>query len=187
MAEIGDKSALLVIFLAIKYQKPFIVWLGVLSGSLINQVMAVSASGLLVTLVNDSVIELVVAMIFVLLGSFMLYDSLVNPHPLIGHEPKSSTEKSIATGGHIYLQSATLFFLAEMGDKTQLATITLAAHYRDPFMVGFGSYFAMAVVSGAAILASHTLILKIPGRLVQKMMAAIFIATGGGLLLRAWL
>jgi putative Ca2+/H+ antiporter (TMEM165/GDT1 family) len=94
-------------------------------------------------------------------------------------------ETQIAKRFGVFGATLITFFLAEMGDKTQIATVAMAAHYADPLLVVFGTTLGMLIADVPAVFVGDKLANKIPMRLVHSIAAAVFAALGIATLLGA--
>ena len=174
LAEIGDKTQLLAFILAVRFKKPIPIIFGILVATLINHGLA-GALGVWITMtVSPDVLR------WVLGGSFigMAIWTLI---------PDKIEEEQMLAAQRFGIFGATFitFFLAEMGDKTQIATITMAAHYAAPLMVVIGTTLGMLIADVPAVLAGDKLANRISMRLVHSIAAAIFAALGIATLLGA--
>jgi putative Ca2+/H+ antiporter (TMEM165/GDT1 family) len=167
LAEIGDKSQLLAMTLAHRYRAASVI-AGTFAAFASLNLLAVVAGGALAELIPQALVLLVAAGLFFYFG----YRSWRDADGAAGEE----TGKGPAGGG--LLVSFTLIFVAELGDKTQLAVIALAAGTREIWAVFVGGTLALWAVSLMGILFGATLLRRIPGQRVQRAAAAAFIAFG---------
>jgi putative Ca2+/H+ antiporter (TMEM165/GDT1 family) len=174
LAEIGDKTQLLAFILAVRFKKPIPIIFGILVATLINHGLA-GALGVWITLnVSPDVLR------WVLGGSFMgMAIWTLIPDKI--EEEQTFAAQRFGIFGSTFIT----FFLAEMGDKTQIATIAMAAHYAAPLMVMIGTTLGMLIADVPAVLAGEKLANRIPIRLVHSIAAAIFAALGIATLLGA--
>jgi putative Ca2+/H+ antiporter (TMEM165/GDT1 family) len=173
LAEIGDKTQLLAFILAAKFRKPLPIVLGILLATLANHGLA----GLLGTWITGLVEPQV--MRWILGGSFiaMAIWTLI---------PDKFDEKD-ARLAHFGVFGTTVvaFFLAEMGDKTQIATIALAAQYQTWFAVVAGTTLGMMIANVPAVLLGDRIADRLPVKLVHRIAAGIFALLGLATLLGA--
>ena len=174
LAEIGDKTQLLAFILAVRFKKPIPIIFGILVATLINHGLA-GALGVWITLnVSPDVLRWVLGGSFIGMAIWTLIPD------------KIEEEQTFATQRFgIFGATFITFFLAEMGDKTQIATIAMAAHYAAPLMVVIGTTLGMLIADVPAVLAGEKLANRIPMRLVHSIAAAIFAALGIATLLGA--
>jgi putative Ca2+/H+ antiporter (TMEM165/GDT1 family) len=174
LAEIGDKTQLLAFILAVRFKKPIPIIFGILVATLINHGLA-GALGVWITLnVSPDVLRWVLGGSFIGMAIWTLIPD------------KIEEEQTFAAQRFgIFGATSITFFLAEMGDKTQIATIAMTAHYAAPLMVVIGTTLGMLIADVPAVLAGEKLANRIPMRLVHSIAAAIFAALGIATLLGA--
>lgn len=164
LAEMGDKTQLLGMAFATKY-KARIVLAGVLIATLLNHFLAVALGDFLTNFIPLTTIQLVAALSFVFFGLWTLRgDSLEGEDKKVYFTP--------------FWTVVIAFFLAEMGDKTQLAAIALAAKYNSLFWVWMGTTLGMIISNIIGITIGVVLGKRIPEKLVKVVSASIFIAFG---------
>jgi len=155
---------------AVRY-KPWTVFAAALAASAVTHLLAVAAGGLVTTLVPLHWVRLAAALAFIAFGVWTLW-----PEKEEGEEAEAEAGKNSSRAPFWTVAGA--FFLAEMGDKTQLATMTLAAEYQAPALVWLGAVLAMAAVDGVAIVAGVLLHKRIPERAVKVAAGVAFLAFG---------
>jgi putative Ca2+/H+ antiporter (TMEM165/GDT1 family) len=165
LAEMGDKSQLLALAFATKYN-PYKVILAIFIATFINHSLAVLLGQFLTTVVPIDVISFVAALSFIGFGLWT-----IRGDKLEGEDKRESKYGPIAT-------VAIAFFLAEMGDKTQLATISLAVEYRSFVSILMGTTLGMVTADAFGIIAGIVLSKRIPERTIKWVSAAIFILFG---------
>lgn len=177
LGEIGDKTQLLAIMLAARYHRPGLICLGVLIATLANHALAGLAGQLAAQLLDPVVLQWVLGISFLLMAGWLLIPDKLDetPKPMRGLGVLTAT--------------ITLFFLAEMGDKTQIATIALAARYDSLIAVVGGSTLGMMLANVPAVYFGARAADRLPARLVHGIAAALFAILGCAILLRAagWL
>jgi len=167
LAEMGDKTQLLAMAFAARY-RPDKVLIAVFLATLANHALAVAAGRFLSIVVPVDIISFVAAVSFIVFGLWT-----IRGDTLKGEERRESRFGPVAT-------VAVAFFLAEMGDKTQLATISLAVEYRDALHVLMGTTLGMVVADTIGIVVGIVLRTRIPGRIITWISAGIFILFGFG-------
>jgi putative Ca2+/H+ antiporter (TMEM165/GDT1 family) len=176
LAEMGDKTQLLAMAFAARFA-PVTVLSAVLVATLLNHGLAVVAGRFLTTVIPLEVISLVAALSFVLFGLWTLR----------GDTLEGEDE---AHGGYgPFLTVAIAFFIAELGDKTQLATISLAVRYPDPLAVLLGTTTGMVIADAIGIVVGIVLGKRLPETAIRILSAAVFIffgLAGTAVVLRAW-
>jgi len=166
LAEIGDKTQLLAFILAAKFRKPLPIILGILAATLVNHGFAGALGAWLTALVSPQALRWILGISFLAMAGWILV-------------PDKFDEKD-ARLAHLGVFGTTLvaFFMAEMGDKTQIATIALAAQYRDLLSVVAGTTVGMMLANVPAVLLGDRVAHRVPVRLVHGIAAAIFLLLG---------
>jgi len=165
LAEMGDKTQLLAMAFASRY-KASVVMLGVFIATIFNHALAVGVGQLLTTVIPIDIIRFAAALSFIAFGLWTLHADT------LGDEDKKSC--------HInpLVCVATAFFLAEMGDKTQLATISLAVQFRSPFAVLAGTTCGMLIADAIGIVIGVMMHKHLPQGLLQTVCACVFMLFG---------
>lgn len=159
-AELPDKSMLASLVLGTRY-RTLPVWLGVSAAFLVHVVIAVAAGGLL-SLLPDTVVGVVVTVLFALGAVILLRGG--------GDDPEADVETAATTmsSTRMFWTSFGVVFVGEWGDITQLATANLAARYQDPLSVGVGAGLALISVAGLVLVAGNRLLSRVPIDLVRR-------------------
>jgi putative Ca2+/H+ antiporter (TMEM165/GDT1 family) len=173
-SEMGDKTQLLALVLAIRFKKPIIVMLGILSATILNHGLAPFLGGWLASLVSETTLHISLSIIFFAFALWILI-----PDKL---EDDSTDKVNHAT--HAFFTTLVLFFLAEMGDKTQLATVALGAKFQAPISVTIGTTLGMLVADGLAVVFGERILKIIPMKIIRILSALLFAAFGGLILLQ---
>lgn len=168
LAEIGDKTQLLSLVLAARYRKPLPIILGVLAATLVNHAGAGALGAWLGTLVTPTIMRWALAASFIGMGLWILV-----PDKLDDNEANTNRSRLGVFGATVVA-----FFLAEMGDKTQLATVALAARFHDFFGVVAGTTLGMMIANVPAILLGDRFAHKLPTKLVHGIAAVMFVVLG---------
>ena len=173
LAEIGDKTQLLAFILAARFKKPLPIILGILCATLVNHGLAGALGAWITSVVSPDVMRWVLGLSFLGMAVWTLI-------------PDKIEEEEAQVAKHLGVFGATLitFFLAEMGDKTQIATIALAAHYGTPVLVILGTTLGMLIADVPAVFVGNKFAAKIPMKLVHSIAAGIFAVMGVLTLLR---
>jgi putative Ca2+/H+ antiporter (TMEM165/GDT1 family) len=174
LAEIGDKTQLLAFLLAARFKKPLPIIAGILVATLVNHGLAGALGGWLTSAVNPSILRWVLGLSFIGMAIWTLIPDEIE-----------EDEARVAQRFGVFGATTITFFLAEMGDKTQLATIAMAAHYAAPVTVALATTLGMLIADVPAVFAGERLAAKIPMRLVHIVAAVIFAALGVATLLGA--
>jgi Ca2+/H+ antiporter, TMEM165/GDT1 family len=164
LAEMGDKTQLLAMAFASRYRWQVVMW-GVLVATLLNHLMAVYAGAYLTVFVPLKYIKIAAAASFILFGLWTIRgDKLEGEDRRFNFSP--------------FWTVAVAFFVAEMGDKTQLATVALACRFSSVLPVWLGTTTGMLIADGLGIIVGTVLGQKIPERFIKWFAAFIFIIFG---------
>jgi putative Ca2+/H+ antiporter (TMEM165/GDT1 family) len=166
LGEIGDKTQLLALLLAARYRRPVPIILGILVATLVNHAVAGAVGAWITTVVSKDVLRWVLGFSFLVMAGWVLV-----PDKLDDKDTKISRWGVLGT-------TVFTFFLAEMGDKTQLATVALAAKYFALVPVIAGTTLGMLIADVPAVLLGDKAATKIPLKLVRGIAAAIFAVLG---------
>ena len=174
LAEIGDKTQLLAFLLAARFKKPVPIILGILIATLVNHGLAGALGAWITTAMGPEVLRWVLGVSFIAMAGWMLIPDKIE-----------EDEAQIARRFGVFGATLVTFVLAEMGDKTQIATIAMAARFPDPITVVIGTTLGMMLANVPAVLLGDRLAGRIPMKLVHGIAAAIFAALGVATLLGA--
>ncbi|RKP50718.1 TMEM165/GDT1 family protein [Trinickia fusca] len=174
LAEIGDKTQLLSLVLAARYRKPVPIMLGVLAATIANHAFAGAIGTWLGALVTPSVMRWALAVSFIVMGIWVLV-----PDKLDANDAGIARSRLGVFGATVVT-----FFLAEMGDKTQIATIALAARFHDFFGVVAGTTLGMMIANVPAILLGERFAHRLPTAAVHAVAAVLFVVLGALAFLR---
>ena len=173
LAEIGDKTQLLAFILAAKFRKPVPIIIGILVATIANHGFAGAVGSWITSLAGPETLRWVLGVSFIGMAIWTLI-----PDQFDEDDAKLSRYGVFGT-------TLIAFFLAEMGDKTQIATIALAAQYHTFFSVVAGTTLGMMIANVPAVLLGDRIANRMPVRLVHGIAAAIFAALGVATLLGA--
>ena len=174
LAEIGDKTQLLAFILAARFKKPVPIILGILCATIVNHGLAGALGAWITAAVTPEVLRWVLGISFIGMAIWTLIPDKIEEE-----------ETQVANRFGVFGATLITFFLAEMGDKTQIATIAMAAHYANPLLVVIGTTLGMLIADVPAVFVGDRLATKIPMKLVHSIAAAIFAALGIATLLGA--
>jgi putative Ca2+/H+ antiporter (TMEM165/GDT1 family) len=174
LAEVGDKTQLLAFLLAARFKKPLPIVLGILVATLINHGLAGALGAWITANIGPETLRWVLGGSFVAMAVWTLIPDKIEEE-----------ETQVAHKLGVFGATLVTFFVAEMGDKTQIATVAMAAHYATPVLVVAGTTLGMLIADVPAVLLGDKLANKIPTRLVQTLAAALFAALGVATLLGA--
>jgi putative Ca2+/H+ antiporter (TMEM165/GDT1 family) len=174
LAEIGDKTQLLAFILAARFKKPVPIILGIFCATIVNHGMAGALGAWITASISPEVLRWVLGASFIGMAIWTLIPDKIEDE-----------EINIASKLGVFGATLVTFFLAEMGDKTQIATIAMAAHYATPLLVIIGTTLGMLIADVPAVFVGDRLAAKIPMKLVHSIAAAIFAILGAATLLGA--
>lgn len=166
LAEIGDKTQLLAFVLAARFRKPLPIIAGILLATLANHAMAGALGAWITSAIAPEVLRWVLGISFVAMAAWTLIPD------------KLENEERTATHLGVFGSTLVAFFMVEMGDKTQLATVALAAQYHAFGWVVAGTTLGMMIANVPAVLVGERLAHRIPVRAVQMSAAVVFAALG---------
>lgn len=172
-SEMGDKTQLLALVLASRFKKPWTIMAGILIATLLNHGLASFLGGWLSTLVTPNVLRWLLSGLFFAFALWILIPD------------KDGDDLGAKDHFNALVTTTVTFFLAEMGDKTQLATIALGARYQSPLWVTVGTTLGMLVADGIAVFFGDRLTSRVPMGLIRKIACVLFILFGVGILLQA--
>jgi putative Ca2+/H+ antiporter (TMEM165/GDT1 family) len=174
LAEIGDKTQLLAFILAARFKKPVPITLGILTATIANHGLAGALGTWITSSVSPAILRWVLGASFIGMAIWTMIPDKIE-----------EKETQVATRFGVFGATLITFFLAEMGDKTQIATVALAAHYASPLMVVIGTTLGMLIADVPAVFVGDKLASKIPMKLVHSMASGIFAVLGVATLLGA--
>ena len=174
LAEMGDKTQLLAFILAARFKKPVPIILGILLATLVNHGLAGALGAWITSVVSPDTMRWVLGLSFIAMAIWTLIPDKIEEE-----------ETQIAQKLGVFGATLVTFFLAEMGDKTQIATVALAAHYGAPLLVVIGTTLGMLIADVPAVFVGNKFADKIPMKLVHSIAAGIFAIMGVLTLLKA--
>ena len=174
LAEIGDKTQLLAFILAARFKKPLPIIAGILAATLINHGLAGALGAWITSAISPELLRWVLGASFLGMAAWTLIPDKIEEE-----------EAQIASKWGVFGATFITFFLAEMGDKTQIATVALAAHYANAWVVVLGTTLGMLIADVPAVLVGDKLADKIPMKLVHSIAAGVFAVLGVATLLGA--
>jgi putative Ca2+/H+ antiporter (TMEM165/GDT1 family) len=170
LAEIGDKTQLLALVLAAKYRRPVPIVLGILVATLANHAMAGAAGAWISALVGPAAMRWILGLSFIAMAVWTLVPDTLDD----GDDGRQAATPRYGVFG----TTLVAFFLLEMGDKTQVATVALAAKYASLAGVVAGTTLGMMLANVPAVLLGEVAARKLPMHVVHRVAAAIFLALG---------
>lgn len=176
LGEIGDKTQLLALMLTARFKRPWVIVAGILAATLLNHLCAGLAGFWIKTHVSPDVLRWVLGGAFIVMGFWILVPDKLD-------EPDALKQKGIQqTAWSVFIFTVLTFFLAEMGDKTQLATVGLAARFDSLVAVILGTTAGMLIADAPVVWLGHAASDKLPLKWIHGLCAIIFIAIGAYLL-----
>ena len=166
LAEIGDKTQLLAFMLAARYRKPVPIVLGILAATLVNHGLAGAIGSWLTAQIEPTTLRWVLGLSFLAIAVWVLI-------------PDKLGDSGLGLGRYgVFGATLIAFFLAEMGDKTQIATVALAAQYQQLAAVVTGTTLGMMIANVPAVLLGERIAERMPVRWVHGIAAALFATLG---------
>ena len=173
LAEIGDKTQLLAFLLAAKFRKPLPIVLAIFVATVANHAFAAAVGAWITSMLGPDVLRWVLGVSFLAMAAWTLI-----PDKLDEEDTK------LAKYG-VFLTTLIAFFMAEMDDKTQVATVALAARYHDIYSVVLGTTFGMMLANVPAVYLGDKIANRVSLRLVHGIAALVFAVLGVATLLGA--
>ena len=167
LAEMGDKTQLLALILAVRFRKPWPIVLGILVATIANHGMAGAVGAWVTTVVGPDVLRWVLGGSFIAMAVWMLIPDKMDDEDS-GKAPRFG----------VFGTTVIAFFLAEMGDKTQIATVMLAAQYNAYFSVVAGTTLGMMLANAPVVWLGERMTRLVPLRIVHIVSALIFMGLG---------
>ncbi len=165
LAEIGDKTQLLALVLAARFRKPWPIIAGILLATIVNHGIAAEVGAWVGSLLSAGVQRWLIAAAFIAMGLWVLV-------------PDKEDESAERYRYGAFLTTLVAFFLVEIGDKTQIATVMLAAKFHPVWVVVFGTTLGMLAANVPVVLAGHFSADRLPLRLIRAIAGAVFLALG---------
>lgn len=167
LAEMGDKTQLLSLVLAARFRKPWPIILGIFTATIVNHALAGALGEWVHHWIGPDAMRWILGLSFIAMAGWMLIPDKFDDDELQTH-----------TQWGVFGTTVVAFFLAEMGDKTQIATVMLAAQYQAYFWVVLGTTLGMMLANAPAVWLGDKLVKRIPLRAVHVTSALIFLVLG---------
>ncbi len=171
LAEIGDKTQLLTLVLVARYAKPWPIIAGIVVATLVNHGLAGLAGAWLTGAIGPDAMRWVLGVSFIAMAAWMLVPDKLD-----------DDGSALRNLGGTFVTTTCLFFLAEIGDKTQIATIALAARFDSLAVVVIGTTLGMVLANAPVAFFGEALVRRFPVRAVHVIAALVFLALGAGVL-----
>lgn len=169
IAEIGDKTQLLALLLVARYRRPWPILAAIAIATLANHAIAGLLGGLLAQALPETVLRWLIGLGFLVMALWALKPDRIDP----------ASSRRADNGWGVFAIALISFFLAEIGDKTQLATLALAARYDEALVaVVLGTTLGMLLANAPVLLAGQWLLSRLPLVWIRRVAAAAFAALG---------
>jgi len=167
LAEIGDKTQLLAFVLAARFKKPLPIIAAIFCATIVNHGLAGALGAWITSMLTPEILRWVVGASFLGMAVWTMIPDKIEEE-----------ETQVARQLGVFGATLVTFFLAEMGDKTQIATVAMAAHFPNPVMVVIGTTLGMLIADVPAVFVGDRFSKKIPMKLVHSIAAAMFAVMG---------
>ena len=167
-AEIGDKTMLLAIILAARFRAPWPIIAGIFAATIVNHALAAWAGMAISGLLDGFWFRLAVALGFIAMAAWILVPDKI--------DEEAEADKPARYG--VFATTLITFFIAEMGDKTQIATVALGARYHAVELVAIGTTLGMMIANVPAVFLGDRITRIIPLKIMRLAAAAIFVLLG---------
>ena len=167
LAEMGDKTQLLAFLLAARFRKPLPIVLGILAATLLNHGMAGALGAWITTLLSPTAMRWGVGLLFLAMAAWTMIPDRIE-------DEETRTAAKLGVFGATFVT----FFLAEMGDKTQIATVAMATQFSSVPLVIAGTTLGMLIADVPAVFLGQRFAARIPMKLVHGLAAALFALLG---------
>lgn len=171
LAEIGDKTQLLAIVLAARFKQPLAIIAGIFAATIANHFLAALIGTQAASLLDGPGFRLIIAASFIAMAAWTLIPDKLDDEP----QPKPARFGA-------FVATTIAFFLVEMGDKTQIATVALGARFHDVIAVTMGTTLGMMLANVPAVFLGNELLKRVPLKIVRWVAAGLFLAIGFWLL-----
>lgn len=163
LAEMGDKTQLLAFVLAARFRKPLPIIAGILVATIINHVLASIVGLSIASFINPIVLSWILGLSFLAMAIWILIPDSID----------DEETKPLKFG--VFITTVILFFMAEMGDKTQIATVMLAAKYQSVLWVSMGTTFGMMLANVPAVYVGDRLAKRMSIERIHQIVAFVFV------------
>jgi putative Ca2+/H+ antiporter (TMEM165/GDT1 family) len=171
LAEIGDKTQLLAFLLAARFRRPLPIVFGIFAATIANHAFAAAVGALVSKLLGPDVMRWVLGLAFIGMAAWIMVPDDIDE------------EEAAPARFGVFLTTVIAFFLAEMGDKTQVATVALAARYPSAVAVVAGTTLGMMLANVPAVYFGDRIAGRVPLKLVHGIAALVFLVLGVATLL----
>jgi putative Ca2+/H+ antiporter (TMEM165/GDT1 family) len=166
VAEIGDKTQLLALMLAARYRKPVPIILGILCATLANHALAAWVGAEVAAWIGADAMRWILGAAFIVMAGWCLIPDKADDGPQAARQAGA------------FLATLVAFFIVEIGDKTQIATVALAARFQSLVAVTAGTTFGMLLANVPVVLFGDAIARRLPLRIVRGVAAILFLVLG---------
>ncbi|MEA2811509.1 MAG: Ca2+/H+ antiporter, family [Rhodospirillaceae bacterium] len=166
VAEIGDKTQLLALMLAARYRKPVPIILGILLATLANHALAAWVGAEVAAWVGADTMRWILGTVFIVMAGWCLIPDKADDGPQAARQAGA------------FLATLVAFFIVEIGDKTQIATVALAARFNSLVLVTAGTTIGMLLANAPVVLFGDAIAKRLPLKIVRAVAALLFLALG---------
>jgi putative Ca2+/H+ antiporter (TMEM165/GDT1 family) len=166
LAEIGDKTQLLALMLAARYRKPVPIILGILLATLANHALAAWVGAEVAAWVGANTMRWILGTVFIVMAGWCLIPDKADDGPQAARQAGA------------FLATLVAFFIVEIGDKTQIATVALAARFNSLVLVTAGTTIGMLLANAPVVLFGDAIAKRLPLKIVRAVAALLFLALG---------
>jgi putative Ca2+/H+ antiporter (TMEM165/GDT1 family) len=175
LAEMGDKTQLLSLILAARYRRPWPIVAGILAATLLNHGLAGWAGTWVARVVPDGWLHWILGLSFIAMAAWLLVPDQFD-----------EADAPVRSRGAVFLTTLWLFFIAEIGDKTQVATVGLAMRYDSLAAVVTGTTLGMMLANVPAVFLGERFARRMPAELLRRIAAGVFAVIGAVTLVRPY-
>ena len=162
LSEMGDKTQLLALALIARFKAPVQIMLGILLATIANHFLAAAVGSTAAQFVSANVLRWTLVVLYLGFAAWVLV-------------PDKDSDEETSNKGNAFMTTLITFFIAEMGDKTQLATVSLGAAHKDQlFLVTAGTTLGMMIADGLAVGLGPTLLKRVPMQAFRVLAALLF-------------
>jgi putative Ca2+/H+ antiporter (TMEM165/GDT1 family) len=166
LAEIGDKTQLLALVLAARFRAPLAITLGILGATLANHALAATLGVWMASWLTPDILARTVAVSFLAMAVWTLFEDSLDDAPKVTGQASAFVATLVA------------FFIVEIGDKTQIATVALAARFQDMLWVTAGTTLGMMIANTPVVFLGDWVTRKVPLKMIRFIAAGLFLALG---------
>jgi putative Ca2+/H+ antiporter (TMEM165/GDT1 family) len=168
LAEVGDKTQLLTLVLAARFRRPWPIVLGIFAATLVNHALAGAFGAWITAHLSPRTLRWALGLSFLAMAAWVL----------IPDRQDEVGDREATSSLGVFASTVAAFFLAEMGDKTQIATVMLAARF-NPYAVVAGTTLGMLLADAPVAWFGDRLMRRVPVRVVHGLSALVFAVLGG--------